>query len=48
MNKPGILVLTPLQSVSIHGWMRPKRTLTWKDIVENDSITPKSLVETFG
>lgn len=38
-----IVLLTPLQSVTIHGWLYPKRTLSWDDIVANDSITVKKL-----
>jgi hypothetical protein len=31
--------LTPLQSITIHGWTNPKRILTWKDMCENKEIT---------
>lgn len=32
MGKPLLLKLTDWQSVCIHGWFNPKRTLTWDDI----------------
>ena len=31
--------LTPVQSVTIHGWFTPKRMLSWKDICANKDIT---------
>lgn len=46
--RPTVLVLTPLQSVTLHGWLSPKRTLTWGDVVANDRITPKRLLVDAG
>lgn len=31
--------LTPGQAVTIHGWMRPKDTLTWMDVLANERLT---------
>lgn len=33
--------LTAVQSVTLHGWLTPKRMLTWKDVCANKSITPE-------
>jgi hypothetical protein len=35
------LCLTPVQSITIHGWLLPKRMLSWKDFCNNKSITVK-------
>lgn len=43
-----VIVLTPVQSVTIHGWMSPKRTLSWPDIVANDAITIQRIVRDAG
>lgn len=31
--------LTPGQSVTIHGWLRPKETLSWTDVLANPCLT---------
>ena len=31
--------LTPGQSVTIHGWMRPKDTLCWTDVLANGRLS---------
>ena len=31
--------LTPGQSVTIHGWLRPKDTLTWTDVLGNEKLS---------
>jgi hypothetical protein len=36
----GSILLTAIQSCTIHGWLTPKRTLTWKDVCANKRITP--------
>lgn len=48
MPKRTFLVLTPLQSIRIHGWLNPKRILTWDDVVKSDNITVQKLVESAG
>jgi hypothetical protein len=35
--------LTPGQSVTIHGWMRPKTTLCWMDVLANERLTMEFL-----
>ena len=35
--------LTPGQSVTIHGWMRPKTTLSWTDVLANERLTMQYL-----
>jgi hypothetical protein len=35
------VLLTPKQSVTIHGWLNPKRMLSWKDIRADSRITPE-------
>lgn len=37
--------LTPVQSVKVHGWWNPKRTLCWEDITKSDWITVELLRE---
>jgi hypothetical protein len=45
MQKPlGVLLLEPIQSVTLHGWLSPKRTLVWEDVVRNDRITVERMV----
>jgi hypothetical protein len=34
-----IIYLTPVQSCNLHGWMNPKRTLTWRDVKKSPNIT---------
>ena len=36
---PTHIPLTPGQSVTIHGWLRPKDTLCWTDVLANGSLT---------
>ena len=44
MKKSGIKIpLTPGQAVTIHGWMRPKQTLTWTDVLANEGLTMEYL-----
>lgn len=31
--------LTPIQSCTLHGWLRPKRTLHWQDMCSNPALT---------
>ena len=31
--------LTAGQAVTIHGWMNPKETLTWTDVLNNEALT---------
>jgi hypothetical protein len=39
MKKSGIKIpLTPGQAVTIHGWMRPKDTLSWMDVLSNEQL----------
>jgi hypothetical protein len=38
--------LTPGQSVTIHGWMRPKDTLCWTDVLANKGLTMQFLSDT--
>jgi hypothetical protein len=35
------VILTPTQSITIHGWFNPKRMLCWKDFSTNKNITTK-------
>ena len=35
--------LTPGQSVTIHGWMRPKPSLSWMDVLANEGLTMEYL-----
>lgn len=44
MPRLNIVLLTPIQSVTIHGWFNPKRTISWEDILSDSSITVKRLV----
>ena len=41
----GVVNLTPLQSVQIFGWLKPKRVLRWTDVVDNAGITFNMLKE---
>lgn len=43
-----VILLNPLQSIKIHGWWNPKRTLSWDDIVSDDSLDVVRLVEEVG
>ena len=43
MKKSGKIPLTPGQSVTIHGWMRPKDTLSWMDVLSNEKLTMEYL-----
>ena len=36
----GSIPLTAVQSVTLHGWLTPKRMLSWKDVCASKSITP--------
>lgn len=31
--------LTPGQAVTVHGWLRPKETLSWTDVLANPALT---------
>lgn len=31
--------LTSGQAVTLHGWMKPRDTLTWQDIMDNENLT---------
>ncbi len=31
--------LTPGQAVTVHGWLRPKETLSWTDVLANSALT---------
>lgn len=40
MSKAAMKIpLTPGQAVTIHGWMRPKETLSWTDVLANPRLT---------
>jgi hypothetical protein len=39
------ITITPGQAVTIHGWMRARESLTWGDILANDSLTFSKLLE---
>jgi len=39
MKSPMKIPLTPGQAVTIHGWLRPKETLSWTDVLANSSLT---------
>jgi hypothetical protein len=41
-----LIVLTPTQSIALHGIFNPKKTLRWIDIVNNKHITIRSLIKT--
>lgn len=34
-----MITLTAGQSVSLHGWLSPRQTLTWRDVCDNETIT---------
>ena len=40
------IILSPGQAVTIHGWMAPKETLTWNDVIGNERLTVKFLTGT--
>lgn len=40
-----VVYLTPTQSVSIHGWLHPKRTLCWDDVCNSSWIDVKLLAK---
>ena len=42
-TKPTHIPLTPGQSVTIHGWLRPRDTLTWTDVLANGSLSMEFL-----
>lgn len=39
-----MVMLSANESVLLHGWWNPKRTLSWDDVVSSDRITVKMLV----
>ena len=39
MKSPMKIPLTPGQAVTIHGWLRPKETLSWTDVLANSALT---------
>lgn len=41
-----LIVLTPTQSIRVHGVLNPKKTLRWMDIVDKKNISIRSLVNT--
>lgn len=41
--RPSGIQLTPTQSVSLHGWLKPRKVLTWADVVENEGITVQKM-----
>jgi hypothetical protein len=41
-----VIILKPTQSIALHGILNPKKTLGWKDIVNNKHITIRSLINT--
>lgn len=44
--KPMRHTLTPGQAVTIFGWLNPKTTLTWSDVMSNDWLTFRFLTQT--
>jgi hypothetical protein len=42
-SPPTVLQLDPVQSCRIHGWMNPKRTLSWDDLCNGGSGGSKGL-----
>lgn len=38
--------LTPGQAVTVHGWVRARRCLTWGDVLANEALTFKFLLNT--
>jgi len=38
--------LTPGQAVTIHGWLQPKLTLSWTDVLSNANLTMEHLHKT--
>jgi hypothetical protein len=44
-EEPQYLHLTPRQSVHVHGWLKPKRTLHWDDVRNNQSISLQTLMD---
>lgn len=43
---PMKIPLTPGQAVTVHGWIRARRCLTWGDVLSNDALTFKFLLAT--
>ena len=39
--------LTPGQAVSIHGWLVPRQTLTWSDVLSNEQLCFRRLLSAF-
>ena len=46
MKSPLKIPLTPGQSVTIHGWLKPKETLSWTDVLANGNLTMQYLTQT--
>jgi hypothetical protein len=44
-NNGAMILLNPLQSIKIHGWLNPKRTLCWEDVLRYDELTVMNLVD---
>jgi hypothetical protein len=40
---PGIVDLTPTQSINIYGWKKPLRIIDWKMVAERDDLTFRKL-----
>ena len=40
------IILSPGQAVTIHGWMNPKETLTWNDVIGNERLSIRFLIGT--
>jgi len=38
------LLLTPLQSCTLHGWLNPRRSLHWDDVAKSKDMTLESLL----
>lgn len=45
-KSPMKIPLTPGQAVTVHGWIRARRCLTWGDVLSNEDITFKFLLNT--
>jgi len=39
------ITLTPGQAVTVHGWWRARESLTWGDVLSNEYLTFKKLLE---
>ena len=46
MKSPLKTPLTPRQSVTIHGWLKPNETLSWTDVLANGALTMQYLTQT--